>query len=100
MWIGGLALETREPAGGATRARDDPDVIRIGECDLRGADGRRTQETSCGAVRGEDCGRDGEETEKWERSAVWTVCFCLQLAGGGGVGGGGGGGIFLGCGLG
>ena len=44
MWIRSLSLEAREAACAAAATRDDPDIVRVSETDLSGADGRRAQE--------------------------------------------------------
>src|ERR1035437_7174802 len=50
MRIGGLALEAGQPPCRAARALDDPEVVGIGEGNVRGAHRRGAQQASEGAV--------------------------------------------------
>src|SRR4051812_21548083 len=61
MRIGGLALEARQAAGHAPGAIDGPDVIGIGERDLRSAHRRHPQQLGRRAVGRRTSGQRGDD---------------------------------------
>ena len=50
VWIGGLSLETRQPARAAAGAWRDPDVVCVSKPDLRRTDSRRPQQSRLTAM--------------------------------------------------
>ena len=72
MRVTRLALKGGDAASVAASARDDPDVIGVGEGDVRGTDRGRTEQTGAGVIGRRGKAKNAGNSEKNEQQGQVT----------------------------